>query len=214
MFNFEILREEFKQDKFNPLKAVYINYKMLIKNFILLIPLFILLIVNKFYKFQNILILKVFIYTSVIILLEFIIFKRKKYSMIRLLFFYIILFIYQLIPFQYVFLIFPIMILTRKLKLSETLSLSSNIIIKNIINFFIIIILNTIILTFIIFIILYILSIFMYNFEYNQVDKLREFINSNMAYFEILVNYIIAIQFYVVYKILEYVEIIKKYNLR
>ncbi|VWL85060.1 hypothetical protein [Oceanivirga miroungae] len=210
MQKLEFLKEDFKKNDFNPVKVVLLNYKILVKSLYISIPLILLLLANYFHSFESVILLKIFIYSFVFFWLDGLIYGKKKYNLKRLVVFFVSIIVLQLVPFSYIFLMFPFMVLTRKLKIKEALSLSSYMIIKNIVKFFVVIAINALILTVVIFLVTTFLRVFVYKLDYSEVEKIKALITSNLMYYEFLVNYILATQFYIIYRILEYTEIMKK----
>lgn len=203
--------EKIKKENFGIIRSVKLNYEMLIKKPILVIPMILLLVLNYFYSFKHIVALNISIYAFVVFYFEYLISGRKKYELKRVLLFILILYALYYVPFQHIFLVFPIMLLTRKLSVSQTLLLSLNVLSKNMVKFFLIVVINIIIISIITVLVIYGLSYAGYQESFSDILKVRELLLTQ-SYFNIFINYIFAMQFYLVYKMIEYGQIIRGEN--
>ncbi len=136
---------EAKNEKVGMLKLIFLCYKTIITNLIFLL-LFIILVLSSIYLFPLIkgdslrffimITFDILLYLIVVVLFEYQYFKRTKYGIKNIFFFFLIMLSIKYLVFSYILLIIPFLILLRNLDISSSFLLASRLIFNNIVKVF------------------------------------------------------------------------------
>ncbi|WP_156286203.1 hypothetical protein [Oceanivirga salmonicida] len=205
---------ELREEKLSILKLFILSYKAIFTNIIMLVITALMLVVMYFIPVEFILLLDPISYLMVVIVLEYTFFKKTNYNIKRVALFLVIILLFEYILFQYLILIVPLLLLLRNLDFSSSLLLSFKLIRDNIAKIFLTNFMQLIFLGIIIG-----FPLAFYTTELNLIpvganqeqvyEILIKFTTPYLPFFKIISSIIFGVQNYLIYKHVEYKDIIR-----
>ncbi|WP_067139252.1 hypothetical protein [Oceanivirga salmonicida] len=205
---------ELREEKLSILKLFILSYKAIFTNIIMLVITALMLVVMYFIPIEFILLLDPISYLMVVIVLEYTFFKKTNYNIKRVALFLVIILLFEYILFQYLILIVPLLLLLRNLDFSSSLLLSFKLIRDNIAKIFLTNFMQLIFLGIIIG-----FPLAFYTTELNLIpvganqeqvyEILIKFTTPYLPFFKIISSIIFGVQNYLIYKHVEYKDIIR-----
>ncbi len=138
--------KDLRNNKLGIFKLVFLTYKVLFSNFMLLLLSFLFYISSKFLTPYTFIAYNPFIFLFITMVLEYTYFKRTKYDLKRVIVFLMIILFLSFIIFPYIFLLLPFLVLLRNLDMKSNMFLGSKLTMSNIGKLLIVNLLQTIII--------------------------------------------------------------------